>query len=127
VGGFLTVRQNFGEVLARLRREKALTQTALARAAGFSPNYISELESGRKGSNPPRQTVMALAEALAVLPEVLLRAAGHPITEVDVEATGRMDCVSFLLSEPTLDPSEQSLMVSVYQHLQAAKRQAPSC
>ncbi|MFM2281975.1 MAG: hypothetical protein RLZZ444_4206 [Pseudomonadota bacterium] len=39
----------FGEAVRRIRREKGLTQKAMAKALNVSPAYLSALESGRRG------------------------------------------------------------------------------
>ncbi len=54
------VGRNFG----RLRREKGLTQEQVAERSGFSQQYISGLERGRR--NPTLVTLYELAQALGV-------------------------------------------------------------
>lgn len=68
----------FGVVLARLRKEKRLSQLALALQTEVSPRHISFLESGR--SNPSRSMVHRLAATFEASPAVedeLLLAAGY--------------------------------------------------
>lgn len=57
----------------RLRREKGLTQKQVAKRSGFSVQYLSALEQGRK--NPRIMTLYRLAQALGVSHVELLR---HP-------------------------------------------------
>jgi DNA-binding XRE family transcriptional regulator len=52
--------------LKRLRKERGLTQQALARAAGLSRVHLARLEAGT--SFPTLETVLALARALRVPP-----------------------------------------------------------
>jgi len=47
-----------------LRRFRAMTQAALAQAAGISQPYLSDIEAGRKTGTP--STLKALAAALSV-------------------------------------------------------------
>jgi transcriptional regulator with XRE-family HTH domain len=54
------VGQNFG----RIRREKGLTQEQIEERSGFSQQYLSGLEQGRR--NPTVVTVYELAQALGV-------------------------------------------------------------
>jgi len=56
----LVVGRNF----ARLRREKGLTQEEVEARSGFSQQYLSSLERGRR--NPTVITIYELAQALGV-------------------------------------------------------------
>jgi transcriptional regulator with XRE-family HTH domain len=60
----MDMRKLVGRNAARLRREAGLTQEQLAERAGFSQQYISDLERGR--CNPTVVTLYELAEALGV-------------------------------------------------------------
>jgi len=51
--------------IAKIRKEKKLTQEALARKAEISLHTLIKIESGRIG-NPRIETVMKLAKALKV-------------------------------------------------------------
>ena len=55
----------FGETLRRLRKEKDLTQAALAEQTGVSHVYISALERGEKPA-PRLEFVISLARSLGV-------------------------------------------------------------
>ena len=55
----------FGEMLRRLRKEKDLTQAALAEQIGVSHVYISALERGEKPA-PRLELVISLARSLGV-------------------------------------------------------------
>src|SRR5438067_5925941 len=68
----------FGAVLRRCRRERGLTQEALAERAGVSVRALSDLERGAK-HRPRRDTVALLAEALALSAEerATFEAAAH--------------------------------------------------
>ncbi len=64
---------SFGENLRRLRRERRLTQAALALAVGLSERskgYVSELEHGRKP--PTTEMVVKLAKLFDVTTDELL-------------------------------------------------------
>lgn len=47
------------------REYRGLSQQEIAAAAGVSPAYISQLESGER-SNPPRDVVAAIAQKLGI-------------------------------------------------------------
>lgn len=53
-----------GRNFARLRREKGLTQEEVEARSGFSQQYLSSLERGRR--NPTVITLFELAQALDV-------------------------------------------------------------
>jgi transcriptional regulator with XRE-family HTH domain len=60
----MDMRRLVGGHVKRIRQEKGLTQEQLAAASGFSQQYISGLEQGRR--NPTIVTIYELSLALAV-------------------------------------------------------------
>ncbi|WP_258553414.1 helix-turn-helix domain-containing protein [Paracoccus pantotrophus] len=58
------MRKLVGRNFARLRREKGLTQEQVEERSGFSQQYLSGLEQGRR--NPTVITLYELAQALEV-------------------------------------------------------------
>jgi transcriptional regulator with XRE-family HTH domain len=58
--------------LAKLRKEKKLTQEGLARKANISYHTIIKLESGGI-KNPKADTILRIADALGVSTDKLLR------------------------------------------------------
>ncbi len=54
----------FGGVLRRIRRERDLSQEALADLAGVTRNHMSELERGRR--EPRLGTLVRIADALGM-------------------------------------------------------------
>lgn len=58
--------------LAKLRKQKGLTQEGLARKANISYHTIIKLESGGI-KNPKAETILKLAEALSVTTDKLLK------------------------------------------------------
>ena len=60
----MDLRKLVGDNTARIRKEKGLTQEALAEKSGLSQQYISGLENGRR--NPTIVTLFELASALGV-------------------------------------------------------------
>jgi transcriptional regulator with XRE-family HTH domain len=59
-----------GKTLRRIRKDKGLSQTALAERAGLSREYVNKIEAGKY--DPPLSTINALAKALRVRPAALL-------------------------------------------------------
>lgn len=70
----MDMRRLVGGNLARIRTAKGLTQEALAERSGFSQQYLSGLERGRR--NPTIVTLYELAQALGVDYLDLLRPEG---------------------------------------------------
>lgn len=60
----MDMRKLVGRNFARLRREKGLTQEDVEARSGFSQQYLSGLEQGRR--NPTVITLYELAQALGV-------------------------------------------------------------
>ncbi|KUM26959.1 transcriptional regulator [Mesorhizobium loti] len=60
----MDMRQLVGRNVIRIRQKKGLTQEQLAEVSGFSQQYISGLEKGRR--NPTIVTIYELALALGV-------------------------------------------------------------
>ncbi len=60
----MDMRRLVGENVARVRLDRGMTQEQLADRSGFSQQYISGLERGRR--NPTIVTIFELAEALGV-------------------------------------------------------------
>ena len=59
------------ERLRRLRRERALSQRALAREAGIGLDTVNKLETGLRDALPA--TLRKLADALGVEPRELMK------------------------------------------------------
>ncbi|HJF14890.1 MAG TPA: helix-turn-helix domain-containing protein [Enteractinococcus helveticum] len=57
-------REVLGARLRRLRKHRKLTLTQLARRAGVSPQYLSEVERGRK--EPSSEMIAAISGALGI-------------------------------------------------------------
>ncbi|RDI61873.1 helix-turn-helix domain-containing protein [Microvirga subterranea] len=60
----MDMRKLVGQNFARIRREKGLTQEQIEERSGFSQQYLSGLERGRR--NPTVVTLYELAQALGV-------------------------------------------------------------
>ncbi len=71
----MDMRKLVGRNFARLRREKGLTQEDVEARSGFSQQYLSDLERGRR--NPTVITLYELAQALEVSHVDLVRPDGE--------------------------------------------------
>ncbi len=60
----MDMRKLVGQNFAKLRREKGLTQEQVEARSGFSQQYLSGLENGRR--NPTVITLYELAQTLGV-------------------------------------------------------------
>ena len=73
----------FGRRLRELRKERGLTQEALAEAADLSGNYISDLELGRKV--PSLTILVRISQALSVsTPALLVDFSADVVNKLDV-------------------------------------------
>ncbi len=60
----MDMRRLVGRNVRRIRKDKGLTQETLAEVSGFSQQYLSDLERGRR--NPSIVTLYELSQALGV-------------------------------------------------------------
>jgi transcriptional regulator with XRE-family HTH domain len=67
----MDMRKLVGRNVRRVRTTKGLTQEQFADRSGFSQQYISDLERGRR--NPTVVTLFELAQALDTTPVQLLK------------------------------------------------------
>lgn len=66
----MDMRRLVGLNFAKLRKDKGFTQERFAEASGFTQQYVSDLERGRR--NPTVVTLFHLASALGVMPADLV-------------------------------------------------------
>ena len=66
----MDMRKLVGRNVRRLRLASGMTQEQFAERSGFSQQYISDLERGRR--NPTIVSLFELAQALGVMPTDLL-------------------------------------------------------
>lgn len=69
----------FGQVLAERRRQKGLSQEALAHVIGLHRTYVGSVERGER--NCTLTTLLALSDGLDCLPEELLADARRSAAE----------------------------------------------
>lgn len=67
----MDMRKLVGRNFGRLRKEKGFTQEQFAEASGFTQQYVSDLERGRR--NPTVISLFHLATALGTEPMELVR------------------------------------------------------
>lgn len=60
----MDMRKLVGRNLARIRREKGLTQERLAELSGYTQQYLSGIEQGQR--NPTIVTLFEIASALGI-------------------------------------------------------------
>jgi transcriptional regulator with XRE-family HTH domain len=80
----------FGEAVRRIRKERGLTQKAMAKALGVSPAYLSALESGKRG-RPGFDFLQRVAGYLNIIwddADELFRVAALSHPRVVVDTTG---------------------------------------
>ncbi len=72
----MDMRKLVGDNVGRLRRERKLTQEEFSVRSGFSQQYLSDLERGKR--NPTVVTLFELATALGVTPIDLIDPGSDP-------------------------------------------------
>ncbi len=66
----MRVEESLGEVLRAARKDRGLSQEALALDAGVERNYVSLIELGK--NSPSIRVVFKLCKVLGVQPSILL-------------------------------------------------------
>ena len=74
----MDMRRLVGLNFAKLRKDKGFTQERFAETSGFTQQYVSDLERGRR--NPTVVTLFHLASALGATPAEL-------VAETDISET----------------------------------------
>jgi transcriptional regulator with XRE-family HTH domain len=63
--------KKLGQNLKRIRLDKGITQTSIAKALGADRSFVSNIENGK--TNPTLSTISSLAKALGVSTNELLK------------------------------------------------------
>lgn len=63
--------KKLGDNLKRIRTEKGLSQTDIAKSLGVSRGFVSNIENGKR--NPTLSTITRLASAVSVTTDELLK------------------------------------------------------
>ena len=104
-------RNEFGDLLIKLRMARGWSQGQLAQSAKLDPSSVSRFEAGTRA--PERETIMKLADAL-VLPIVdrdrLLAAAGFRSAALDDPLISEM---AMLLADPAMPESARTELRTV--------------
>ncbi len=86
----MTLKQNLGQKIQRLRKELKLTQEALAEIVGIDPKNISKIENGNNYPSP--ETLTAIAAALKVDIYELFVFSAIPYDEMKEEIINSLNC-----------------------------------
>ena len=63
--------KKLGQNLKKIRLDKGITQTSIAKALGADRSFVSNIENGK--TNPTLSTISSLAKALGVSTNELLK------------------------------------------------------
>jgi transcriptional regulator with XRE-family HTH domain len=97
----------FGELLKSLRKERKISQRALAEKVGIDFTYISKMENG--SIEPPAEDkILKMAEVFSVDPDKLLLAAKKVPKDLQKIITEIEVAPMFLRSLPKLDSKQLS-------------------
>lgn len=80
-------KNTFGDLVKAYRKQRGLTQGEVAQLWGFTREYVSQVESGKRTLRDRNEQVMRLAEILQIPPE-RLEAAGRNIPKAKIIPTG---------------------------------------
>jgi transcriptional regulator with XRE-family HTH domain len=108
----------FGEYVRAQRKLAQVSQRNVARSAGFSDSYLSQLERGMYMPSAP--TVQALAHAIGLPPSVLFAQLG--LLEDDERHEGS-PVEEAILADPALSPAQRETLLSVYRSYIALGKQ----
>lgn len=78
--------KQLGREVRRRRLTLGMTAVALAARANITPNYLGDIETGRRQRNPSLLTVLALAKALRVDVVELLGGGSIKLSPTSIEA-----------------------------------------
>lgn len=107
----------FGRLVARYRGQRNMSQERLAELAGMTGGYISQIESGKRGKRPSRDTVIRISQVLgAPLPE-MLRAAGRLAPGDEMTPTDRLSFEEFVNTDPALTTTQKAALIGVYRSI----------
>lgn len=104
----------FGEFVKAQRKLAQISQRHLAKNAGFSDSYLSQLERGMY--MPSAQMVRALANGIGVPPSVLLAQLGL----LDDDERGVSGVEEAIHAETRLSPAQREALITVYRSYLAA-------
>jgi transcriptional regulator with XRE-family HTH domain len=63
----------FGQFIKRIRINQGLTLAQVANAIGFTPQYVCDIEHGRRGANLRTKVLLMLADYLKIDPNIMFK------------------------------------------------------
>jgi transcriptional regulator with XRE-family HTH domain len=102
------VLRAFGDFVRAQRRLAQVSQRNLAKLAGVSDSYLSQLERGNYRPSP--QVVKSLAQAFGLEPRQLYMMLGF----MDEDAGGPPSVEQAIRLDHRLDPAQKESLLSVY-------------
>ena len=97
----MTIEQAFGNAIRRLRKERNLSQEALAASSRLDRTFISLIECGKK--NPTLITIFQLASGLNISSEKILSEVETIMVVNGANASGKLFAGGGEVSSPVLD------------------------
>ena len=90
--------RSIGALIRKLRKEKGLTQRALAAAVGIHHTYLSKLENGRVDVTPTAENLIAMAAVFGIDQDSFLAQCGRTPESVQTVLRDNPDCISNIIS-----------------------------
>lgn len=107
--------ESLGRFIHTQRKLAKLSLRELAALSGFSNAYLSQLERGLH--EPSMRAIAALAQALGIPAETLLRHAGMfdgPPQASGADAAGGVTAEEAIRADPALTPAQKEALLGVY-------------
>ena len=101
-----------GELIRKQRQQAELTLRDLAERANVSNPYLSQIERGLH--EPSVRVLKAIAGALNLSAETLLRQAGLLEEEETAEGTSPMSVEAAVAADKNLKPEQRSALLALY-------------
>lgn len=103
----------FGELVRYYRERRGMSQERLGKETHFTGGYISQIESGKRGQRPPRDTVISIAQALGAPAGRLLEAADRLLPGDDVEPH-EVTFEQVVQRDPRLRSDQKRILTALY-------------
>lgn len=100
--------------MRRIRVARGYSQAEVTQRGGFSNGYLGMIETGQRGSNPSRETVLRVATGLRATDaerNEMLRVAGYP-SDLDVPPASTF--VEAVNTDPVLRADQKRLLIELY-------------
>lgn len=116
-------KETLGKSIRRLRKERGLTQSVLAKSIGVDESYISKIEADKLSYNPSEETLRLIARELETDPLSLLSIAEKAPEEMKAAAKSEHARQFFsLVRDSRIDNADWEDLTNVLRHRISKRR-----